>query len=293
MADPMMIPPWIQPADTARQYATGVQLGVNIAQQTQRLQAQREQEAIASEMRLRQLQEQSEERRQRIEMDRAYHDQVVGLRQQQLEEAAQKNQMATRLAATKFAAQQEYRARVAAGDDPAKVMLELGPAMGAGSSNIGMAMRASKIAEKPQWVPANAETGAPGHFETPTGSVHIPAAMRVQNNTALINATVSELKARRKAINDSLATIIRPNTPELKAQQAKGLADIEAINQRIAQILPQTDLARPMAATSTATNAGVKEVRWDKAKKKYVVVEPVPASEWKGHEGDNPDDETE
>lgn len=281
MADGMMIPPWIQPADTAKNYLSGLQIGVNIAQQTQRLQAQREASAIESEMKIRQLEEQSAERRQRIEMDKAYHDQLVGLRQQQLEEAAQKNALATKMAAGRFAAQQQYRTRVAGGEDPSKVMLELGPTMGAGAGDIGAALRATRVREKPTWIPADPATGAPGHFETPAGAVHIPPVIRPESDSRLVAAQVSELKARRKDLAAGLP--LRTGKPEDATKRAAGEQQIADITRRIDSLLRLGPAARQSSLTNAAPTGGVRTVQRNPKTGRFEVAKPVPESELKSH----------
>lgn len=231
------MPSWIKPADTPANYLSGVQIGVGIAQANQRLAAQREQAAIEAEVQTRRIQAQMEESRQRLAIQQAYHDQVLALRQGELEDAAAKNAMGMRVMASKLAAQQSYRERVAAGEDPSKVMLELGPAMGAAAGDVGAAMRVSRGPQKPTWIPADPASGAPGHFETPSGAVHIPPRVTPASNTALINSTVSELKARRKLIIDSMSPIepVDPKRKQVWSKQQKDLADI---NQRIESLLP-------------------------------------------------------
>lgn len=234
---PYGIPPWIQPADTTRNYMAGLQIGVNISQANQRMDMERERMQMETELKQRQMERQMEETRSRLATQQAYHDQLISLRQQQLQGMEQKNRLATTAAASKLAAQQQYRQRVAGGEDAAKVMMELGPAMGAGAGDIGAAMRATRGAQKPVWIPADTATGAPGHFETPSGAVHIPPRVTPANNMAMINATVSELKARRKLLSDSLQPR-EPVDPGLKAQYQMKKRQIDAISSQIDELLP-------------------------------------------------------
>lgn len=237
----------------------GLQIGVNISQANQRMDMERERMQMETQVRERQMERQMEETRTRLATQQAYHDQLISLRQQQLQGMEQKNRMATTAAASKLAAQQQYRQRVAGGEDAAKVMMELGPAMGAGAGDIGAAMRATRGAQKPTWIPADTATGAPGHFETPSGAVHIPPRVTPANNMAMINATVSELKARRKMITDEM-TPREPSDPTLKARWLKQRSEVDTLNRQIEGLLPglralgvPTEEAAPAARTATAT----------------------------------------
>lgn len=240
----------------------GLQIGVNISQANQRMDMERERMQMETQVRERQMERQMEENRTRMATQQAYHDQLISLRQQQLQDMEQKNRMATTAAASKLAAQQQYRQRVAGGEDAAKVMMELGPAMGAGAGDIGAAMRATRGAQKPTWIPADTATGAPGHFETPSGAVHIPPRVTPANNMAMINATVSELKARRKMITDEM-TPREPSDPTLKARWLKQRREVDTLNRQIEGLLPglralgvPTEEAAPAAPTATGAAPG-------------------------------------
>jgi hypothetical protein len=136
------------------------------AMEQQRLQAEQEQWAMKS-----QIQQQANERdaalqSQKIEMEKAYHEQMAGLRQMQLQDTHQKTQMAIEKASSQFAAQQEYQQRLAQGEDQASLVLELGPAMGNMGGPMSTAMRESMPAPDP--VHAMDVPGAPGYFQVPS-----------------------------------------------------------------------------------------------------------------------------
>ncbi len=215
----------------------GLQIGVNISQANQRMEMERERVQMETEVRQRQMDRQMEETRARLATQQAYHDQLISLRQQQLQDAEQKNRLATTAAASKLAAQQQYRQRVAAGEDASKVMLELGPAMGAGAGDIGAAMRATRGPQKPVWIPADTATGAPGHFETPSGAVHIPPRVPPEKSTQMLNATLSVLRERQKRIIGEMSPR-EPADPGLKARWLKQKSEIDAIDRQIETLLP-------------------------------------------------------
>lgn len=136
------LPPWLTPrTDPAQAFVTSMHLGAQIAQQQNQLQAEQERAQMETQARQQALQQQTLRAQQQIEMQRAYHDAVVGLRQDQLDQVSQANQLKAQVAARKFAAQQQFRQRVAAGEPASKVMMELGPEMGASAGDFGAALR--------------------------------------------------------------------------------------------------------------------------------------------------------
>lgn len=103
------IPPWIaQPADPAAHFAQGYQIGVHTGAQ-QAAQAFQQQQMALQERKMLMAQQQQE-----------YEDQMN----------AQLLNMKAAETARKFQANQAFRARVASGEDPARVLMELAPDMG-------------------------------------------------------------------------------------------------------------------------------------------------------------------
>lgn len=173
---PLPIPPWLQqPADLAGNYMQGLHAGAAVAQQQAQLQAEsnRMQVEIAQRQNAEQLAAQRQQAQ--LEMAKAYHDQTTQLRQTALAQQKQKIDLSTSLAARRFQAQQQYQQAVAAGADPSEVLMQLGPQLGMPAAAMAAAARSRQHAV---WIPENKETGAPGHFESPSGAVHIPASPR-------------------------------------------------------------------------------------------------------------------
>lgn len=113
--------PWIQSPDETRNYAAGAQLGMEqqrLAMESQRMQAA---QVLAEQTR---MQEQ-----QRIEIQREYQKQQLAIRQQQLDQAKQINQMRIKQAADQTAAMLSYQKAVAGGMDPTKAFSTYGPGM--------------------------------------------------------------------------------------------------------------------------------------------------------------------
>lgn len=109
---PLPFTPWIKPADEASHLAQGIQLGEGLARQ-----------------RLLEQQQQYNEQQNAVEQARA--------------DMAFKQQSEDR--ARKFAAQQQYQQRIRAGEDPMKVLLELGPSIGGQASPEAAAIRSMQM----------------------------------------------------------------------------------------------------------------------------------------------------
>lgn len=288
---PYAIPPWIQPADTARNYLAGLQLGANIAQANQRLQAQREEAAMEAEIRTRQLEEQSQERRQRIMLDTSYKEQMLGLQERQLQETQKKNQFAVETAARKFAAQQAFRARVQSGEDPAKVMLEMGPLMGASSGDFSAALRqtSARPAGPVEAFPVTYEGKAvPGLLGVQTAgggmrTVGIPGFKPEGTTSADRNMAASYLKSQRSELVKSLPPKPRAaeNLPKWEAETAPVRQEIADLDRKIRGLLPALGEAAP--ALSVGGNT-VRRVGRDPKTGRFKLLPPVPQDQLKSHD---------
>lgn len=142
------IPPWLIPADPAQHYARGIALGLQGSQQQaeqaiaqQRIaaaQAQAQQEMLVSQQRMAVQQ-------QLAEQEAALKGQELGMEQEaiaaKIEEAGRRE-----------AAQREYQSRVAGGEDPMNVLLEMGPLMGSQQTAEAAVIRARMQAEKEKTV---------------------------------------------------------------------------------------------------------------------------------------------
>lgn len=241
------IPPWIAPADTARQYLSGVQIGVNLSRQSQELGMQRERLAVETAVRQKEIESRMAEEQQRLMMQQAYHDQVVSLRQRQLEDEAAKNKVAMAAVASKALAQEQYRQRVAAGEDPQKVMLELGPSMG-GGAGLSAAFRAKGT---PAAGPVEAfdvnyhGKPIPGVFSVPTGTGgmttrNMPGYRAPGETPADRREAASYLKALRTELVKDLP--LRPSDktklPAWQQRNKIALDQIAEYDRRIRELLP-------------------------------------------------------
>lgn len=251
------IPPWIRPADTATEYARGMSLGVQIAQQTQRIQAQQEAAAMEAALKMQQIERESEFERQRIAVQDAYNQERLNLERQQLDQVGAVNQMKIAEMAKQFAAQEQYRQRVAGGEDPAKVGLELFPLLGMGAGDFGAAMRSQRspatgpVQGQPVLGPGG--EAIPGMIATPGASggqvVHNVPGYRPEGiSPGEKDAMRTILEKRKQAILDDMPL----HQPKSGPAFEKWNQDLEAVRKIDEQINGLYPWLTNMTATATA-----------------------------------------
>ena len=156
------IPPWlnVSPSDFGQAAARGaeISLGRQRLQQEGAIANMRAAQA-AQEMAARREQEQQNAQReeQQLAYQHEYQQAEIGLKQQQQEQQEQAFQMEVKSAAAKSQAQMEAQQRIQAGEDPAKVWMELGPMIG--MTGAGMATLAKKPPELGQVTPIDLGDG--------------------------------------------------------------------------------------------------------------------------------------
>lgn len=128
----IIIPPWLnqQGADPASAFVSAFRAGASVALEKAQLQRQSENAAMAAAIRQQENEQQARREDQKIAIESAEKKAQIGLEQQKLDLAQQMAVQTARAAAMSFQVQETYRRRVAAGEDPQKVLLELGPSMG-------------------------------------------------------------------------------------------------------------------------------------------------------------------
>lgn len=152
MAADIGIPPWLnRSADPASYFLPARHEAWNEIGEMARIQqasAALAESARRTDMELQMERERSQAeqnvKQQQLEIAKAYHDSETGLQVQKLEEAKRMNSMRIQQFAQSAAAKQEYQQRVASGEDPAKVGLELGPRMGVPGSGLASLVRAGQ-----------------------------------------------------------------------------------------------------------------------------------------------------
>jgi hypothetical protein len=237
MPFPIPATPWLKPADQSEEYMRGAQLGLQAgearnrtAMQAQQMQQQAAQHAQQIDMAKQRLEQQAQHEQmalqvqqemqqkkalvdqQKIEVAKSYHESQLGLQQQKLDEAKQKMQAQVQATAQKAASMMEYESRVKGGEDPNKVMMEIGPRMGASASGLASVSRAQQAS-----VPKNLELRNEGnetfYRSSPTERYqHVPKG---SSDRFLGNTIATHTMARINKIEEDLAV------PELKAKERK------------------------------------------------------------------------
>lgn len=97
----VIIPPWLHPSDPVSAYMEGQRLGAQVGEEQQRLEQERTAAAMRYQVEQAQLQNSLLHQQQQLEVQRAYHDAQVDLRQQRLgqigEAARQKSEAAAKV----------------------------------------------------------------------------------------------------------------------------------------------------------------------------------------------------
>lgn len=109
------LPPWIRAADTPAYYTRGLGLGLQAAQEQNRVNQAQQQMALEA---------------QRAAVNQELARQELALREQETASERELAQAKIEEAARRYSAQQQYQQRVSGGEDPMAVMMELGPQMG-------------------------------------------------------------------------------------------------------------------------------------------------------------------
>jgi len=105
---PIVIPDWLKAPDVAQEYSRGLSIGAGVAESQARLRAEPDRNAMEIAARKENLDRQMQMENARLETQKAYHDEQLGLRAQQLDEVASVNAQRTSQAAQKLAAQKKF-----------------------------------------------------------------------------------------------------------------------------------------------------------------------------------------
>lgn len=190
------IPPWVgQPADPAAHFAQGYQIGVHTGAQ-QAAQAFQQQQLAQQERKMLMAQQQQEYEDQ-------MNTQVMNLKAAEM--------------ARKYQANQAFRTRVASGEDPSRVLMELAPDLGESPSAIlhNQAVRDQQRAMM-GYREANLERMKQADIQR---AVPKPlAAERERDNLAALEKQATDLETSLKA---------DPNNEDLKSKQQNVLSRIQ------------------------------------------------------------------
>lgn len=186
------IPPWlhgVSPGEIGQLYQNAQRAGAQIQMEQQRLSQESQQAQMALQAKQEAAKQDQMRQAQQMQIEKAYHDSEIGLRKSQLEQTQKELQQKTQIAAQTFQAKQQAQQRIAAGEDPQKVWMELGPMMGVTGAGL------ANLAKKPvQFGGATSVEGLPEDWkavQTGAGSrriIHIPTT-ETGTNTAPTTVT--------------------------------------------------------------------------------------------------------
>lgn len=156
-----------------------------IAMQGAKLQQEQQQSAMEMQVKQQQLQQESLRAQQELQVKSQYDQQMAGLKMQELKTANDTLQLKTQEAMDQHKAEQEYRTRFKAGEDPTKLWQELGPGMGMRGTGMGSTFRPPNT---PPGTPISVPGGVPGVADgrggfIPTMNASMPASMQQGGGT--------------------------------------------------------------------------------------------------------------
>lgn len=252
------IPSYLEhPADLAGNMLAGFQAGASVAKAQAQLDQEAQQAGIQMAERQRQMEMQQRHQQQQLEMTRAYHDATVGLRKAQLDQAQQKIQLATVTAARRFQAQQSVQQRtqeLVSGGMPIEQATRtafLENASQLGMTGQGVAALGRGGPSKPAWVPEDLQSGAPGHFETPSGAVHIPTRLREQGKLSQRDILQTLRQQEKELASDPMVKMDIPAkaSPTMKAEAERKKAEFKTVRDRIDSMI--SGAAEPPASMTS------------------------------------------
>lgn len=195
MAD-LGIPPWLKPAEPVASFLPARQMAWNAIGQIAEIQQKQQaldEAARHTDMELQMERERTQasmlQHQQSLEIAKAYHDAQIGMRRAELAEAQKMTQMKLTQFAQESAAKQQAAQRIASGEDPAKVYMELGPMFDAPGAAQAAAMRAARPPLQAGLPPIfnDPKTGASFWVDQHTGTTHqvVPHAQVPENKPVM------------------------------------------------------------------------------------------------------------
>lgn len=112
---PIEIPSWLHAPDVAADYAKGLALGSQVAEASQRLQAENTRTQMEAQARAQSLKREQTMQQQELATKKAYQDAQVGLKKQQLDQIGAMNAAKMKAAAGHIAALHKYGSLVGGG----------------------------------------------------------------------------------------------------------------------------------------------------------------------------------
>ena len=252
------IPPWLRATDTTTPYLSGVkegagiaeehaQLQANIAMQQQKLQLQQQEDAQAAQQYQQQLAEKQQETQRQFDLDQqrlkiqdAYQQRQTGLKQQAVQDAHQKLQMASQSAAQQYSAMQSYQEDAQNPDiGPEKAAIKWGPMM-------------SKSGAVPQSVIDSAQRRVETQAPVTTEPLTDPAT-----GATIPGKVVATINGRKAIVNDpSYEVGAREKAAATKAEQSQKSAAQREAKKALADFLKANSAWAPALTTGDTSTLG-------------------------------------
>lgn len=287
--------PWIQGSDPAGEYLKGYGIGqqgaieaaqmavaqqriqqqaaseaaqINMAQQ--RLQQQAQIEATQLEVKKQQVEKEMMLDQHKLEIEKQYRESQIGMRKQQLDEAAKINNWKISQAASQAAAQMEATKRIQAGEDPSKVWMEVGLRAGVTGPALASLARTQELQKQAAMPPEPVQTapvigpqgiplpGAYGVRSPTTGRMEVRNTQGFEKEGSVPQANAFWARKYEDDLKDVRSAWSRrgftSEPPEDKVAKAKWLElktqrdDLEA---KIRALVPDSTAKAPAADTGT------------------------------------------
>lgn len=240
-----MIPtPWIKAYDPAQEYLGGFSQGAQlqeanarIAEASQHLQAQQQEAQMHHELEQKRLEQNSRLEQQQLEISKAYHDAQVGMQMQRLEEAKKVNEWKMQKFAQQAQVQMQARQRIASGEDPTKVWMELGPEMGFTGSGQASISRAAQ-AKIPPTLQTQQEGGQTYYQSGQRPWIHVPnqrapaPGSLTQQQRAQLTIFKDQQKALRAQLPDYMLGAMNMSDQEVQEELKKDPEHGKSLMQR-------------------------------------------------------------
>lgn len=279
------LPDWLKAApDPGREYTAAFSAGAQIAQEKARLAQAAQEAAMAATTRMQIAQQDNLQTQQRIEIEKNYQQQQIGLRKQALDQAQEKANLAATQAARRFAAQSQIKQAIASGMPADEAFLRFGSE--AFGSAAGIAPLAKQVHDRlnPFAPTANKELGitqvSPGHWirSAPSGVAPQAEPLMLKGTTnavpgmftaggKIIKATVPAdrslkvqddiLKQKMTALNKTIS-LLDPSDPKEMDQQKEMQAQLSELEKQRISLARGGEGAAPAAQKIFRDKSGKK-----------------------------------
>lgn len=241
------IAPWLRPADPASHFIQAYHAAGQLAAERARLQHQSQLQAVQMAVRQQEQEQRSLEEQQRMAMEKAYHDQEMGLREQQLAATQERIKQSADIALQRWKQSQAQQ-------QIANAFRERSVAVQEGRLDKALAPPEPLVANPIKDTEGNV---VPGMHQYGNRAIQDPgyvgtlAGQRTEKFHATQNR-LSMLKAARTQILKDYGTYLGRTTPpankDLAATVAKARNDLAKIDTEMNQLAPPVGARTPLAS---------------------------------------------